>query len=213
MASGSPVIQALRVCRRYDRPAVRRRLAADLDRGAVQVLAGLGLVLNSPPIGGVRMINYTVSTAGRRAVATAEIGRMIALQRGLSASNPVTIAQGTDLEVSATELARGMLILNGQWREAPRRVYVHMSLHDEPVPRLLDDSARRSIGDATSKRQGDVGPLANQGIATPMQWRSSARSGSLNGHIGGACERLLPRADDLWQGLCRRRSNARSSDR
>jgi betaine-aldehyde dehydrogenase len=136
---------------------------AELDPGAVQVLCG------GAEVGGllardsrVRVINYTGGTAGGQAVASAAIGRMTLLQLELSGSNPAIVTPGAPLDLAASELARGTLVLNGQWCEAPRRVYVHSSDHDDLVSRLIKAMAASEVGDAMSETT-DVGPLSREG--------------------------------------------------
>ena len=136
---------------------------SELDPGAVQVLCGgaeVGALLAADPR--VRVINYTGGTAGGRAVATAAIGRMALLQLELSGSNPAIVIPGAPVDLAASELARGTLILNGQWCEAPRRVYVHSSDHDELVSRLINELAASEIGSAMSEST-QIGPLARKG--------------------------------------------------
>jgi betaine-aldehyde dehydrogenase len=136
---------------------------AELDPGAVQVLCGgaeVGGMLARDPR--VRLINYTGGTAGGRAVASAAIDRMTVLQLELSASNPAIVTPGAPLELAVAELARGALVLNGQWCEAPRRVYVHSSDHDELVSHLIKQLAAGEIGDALNETT-DVGPLSREG--------------------------------------------------
>jgi betaine-aldehyde dehydrogenase len=135
---------------------------ADLGPAAVQVVCGdaeVGARLARDPR--VRMISYTGSTAGGRAVAAAAIERMTPMQLELSASNPAVVLPGTDLEHAARELARGCLVLNGQWCEAPRRVYVHAREHDRLASLLVDEVRRATIGSALDPST-DVGPLAHR---------------------------------------------------
>ncbi|QEC46359.1 aldehyde dehydrogenase [Baekduia soli] len=136
--------------------------AAELGWGAVQVVCGgaeVGAALAADRR--VRMISYTGGTAGGRAVAAASIGRMAALQLELSASNPAIVAPRADLQEAAEELARGALVLNGQWCEAPRRVFVHRADHDELVARILGELGRGRIGPALEDST-DIGPLAHR---------------------------------------------------
>jgi betaine-aldehyde dehydrogenase len=144
------------------RLVVAALLEADLGPEAVQVVCGgaeVGAQLAADPR--VRMISYTGGSAGGRAVAAAAIGRMTALQLELSASNPAVVLPGGDLELAARELARGCLVLNGQWCEAPRRVYVHADEHDRLASLIADDLARRTVGPSLDEST-DVGPLAHR---------------------------------------------------
>lgn len=162
--------------------------AAELDPGWVQVLCGgadVGSQLANDPR--VRMISYTGGTTGGRAVAEAAAARMAATHLELSASNPTIVTRDADLDLAAVELARGSLVLNGQWCEAPRRVYVHASTHDELVSRLLDELSPRVIGDPTSDST-ELGPLAYSAQFKSVT-DSITRLATL-GHVERATQRL-----------------------
>jgi acyl-CoA reductase-like NAD-dependent aldehyde dehydrogenase len=135
---------------------------AQVRPAAVQVVCG------GPEVGArlaadrrVRMISYTGGTAGGRAVASAAIGRMTAMQLELSASNPAIVLPGADVASAADELARGTLVLNGQWCEAPRRVYVPRADHDRLAQAIVDRLDQRTVGHALDEAT-DVGPLAHR---------------------------------------------------
>lgn len=139
---------------------VEALVAADLGPDTVQVVCGAAasgrqLVAD----GRTKVISYTGSTAGGQAVARASIERMPSLQLELSASNPALVLPGADLEAVAAELARGALVLNGQWCEAPRRVLVPHADHDRLVALLLAELGRRTIGPASDPAT-EIGPLA-----------------------------------------------------
>ena len=135
-------------------------LEAELPEGAAQVVAGdarVGQQLAADAR--IRLISYTGSSAGGRAVARAAIERMPALQLELSASNPAIVLDDADLEHAARELVRGQLVLNGQWCEAPRRVFVAARRHDDLVAALIEGSSSVVVGAAT-KPGVELGPLA-----------------------------------------------------
>lgn len=137
-------------------------LDADLPPSAVQVVCGgadVGAQLAADDR--VRMISYTGGTAGGRAVAAAAIRRMTAMQLELSASNPAVVLPGADLESAARELARATVMLNGQWCEAPRRVFVHARDHDRLAALVVDELRPARIGAACDEAT-DVGPLAHR---------------------------------------------------
>ncbi|WP_320673122.1 aldehyde dehydrogenase family protein [Patulibacter defluvii] len=136
---------------------------ADLGPDAVQVVCGAAAVgAQLVTDERIAVIAYTGSTAGGRAVARASIDRMPALQLELSGSNPALVLPGADLDAVAAELARGALVLNGQWCEAPRRVLVPRADHDRLAERLLAELTRRRIGPATDPAT-ELGPLAFRG--------------------------------------------------
>ena len=135
-------------------------LAADLQPGAVQVVCGgatAGARIAADPR--VRMINYTGGTGGGRAVAAAAIGHMATLHLELSAANPAIVTRDADLATTAAELARGATVLNGQWCEAPRRIYVDAAIEGELVALLLAELGSLTIGDPLDAAT-ELGPLA-----------------------------------------------------
>jgi len=85
---------------------------------------------------------------------------MAAMQLELSGSNPAIVAPGADLGHAAAELARGALVLNGQWCEAPRRVHVHRDDHDALVEGLVTALAGVQMGPALDDAT-ELGPLAH----------------------------------------------------
>jgi acyl-CoA reductase-like NAD-dependent aldehyde dehydrogenase len=138
-------------------------VAADLGPGAAQILcggAGVGQQLAADPR--ARVVSYTGGSAGGRAVAEAAVGRMASLQLELSGTNPAIVTRGADLERAARELAHGITVLNGQWCEAPRRVFVHAADHDGLVALLLERLAERTIGSSLDPGT-EIGPLAYRG--------------------------------------------------
>ena len=136
-------------------------LDAGMRPDAVQVVCG-GAEVGAALAGDsrVRMISYTGGTSGGRAVAAAATARMAALHLELSASNPVIVLRDADVQTAGAELARGATVLNGQWCEAPRRVYVDERLHDELTSSILDELRRRKLGDPMQE-DTEVGPLVN----------------------------------------------------
>jgi acyl-CoA reductase-like NAD-dependent aldehyde dehydrogenase len=154
---------------------------ADIGPSAVQVVCGgadvgAQLALDAR----VRMISYTGGTAGGRAVAAAAIARMTPMQLELSASNPAVVLPGADLEHAARELARGSLVLNGQWCEAPRRVYVDAAAHDALAALIAAELAHRTVGSSLDEAT-EVGPLAHR-----AQYESVARETERLAALGDA---------------------------
>ncbi len=142
---------------------VEALVAADLGPGTAQVVCGgadVGQQLAASAH--TRIVSYTGGSAGGRAVAAAAIGRMVSLQLELSGANPAIVMDGADLEHAADELARGATVLNGQWCEAPRRVFVPARDHDRLVGLLLDRLGAHTIGDSRDPAT-TLGPLAYRG--------------------------------------------------
>jgi acyl-CoA reductase-like NAD-dependent aldehyde dehydrogenase len=139
---------------------VEALLAADLGPGTAQIVCG-GADVGQQLAGSeyARVLSYTGGATGGRAVARAAIGRMVSLQLELSGANPAVVMEGADLDEAARELARGATVLNGEWCEAPRRVFVHTNDHDRLVTLLLRELSEHTIGDSFDDAT-TLGPLA-----------------------------------------------------
>ena len=161
LAAGCPVIyKPSEVTPLSTSILVEAVVAADLGPGTAQVVCGgaeVGQHLASSP--SVRVVSYTGGSAGGRAVAAAAAGRMSSLQLELSGANPALVMPEADLGEAARELARGATVLNGQWCEAPRRVFVPAGDHDRLVELLLQELGGHSIGSSLAPST-TLGPLA-----------------------------------------------------
>lgn len=138
-------------------------LEAGLPSGALQIVHGdAGVASQLVGDDRVRAIALTGGQPAGRAVAAAAAARMAALQLELGGSNPAVVAADADVEASAIALADGVAKLNGQWCEAPRRVFVARSLHDELRDALVESLSGRRIGPVEDE-QTEIGPLAHRG--------------------------------------------------
>jgi phenylacetaldehyde dehydrogenase len=107
----------------------------------------------------VRAISFTGGTPAGRAVAAAAAPHFTALQLELGGHNPAIVLEDADIELTANALVDGMTKLNGQWCEAPGKVLVHHSLHDDLVDALMEGLSRQTVGHCLDEST-DVGPLA-----------------------------------------------------
>lgn len=142
---------------------VEAAIAADLPAGALQIVHGaadIGLALVSDPR--IKVVSFTGSTAAGIAIAQSSARHLPALQLELGGSNPVIVCDDVTVAEVATQLASGIVKLNGQWCEAPRRVFVDRRVHDELVDTLVLLLSRLRVGsslDATT----DIGPQGHRG--------------------------------------------------
>ncbi|MDQ1122018.1 aldehyde dehydrogenase family protein [Microbacterium trichothecenolyticum] len=138
-------------------------IEAGIEPGALNVVLGgtaVGSALVDDPR--VRVIALTGSTETGRAVARSAASRMARLRLELGSNNPAIVLADADLALTATALADGMTKLNGQWCEAPRRVYVPRSAIGELVDRLREGLGEREAGSSLDERS-TYGPLAFRG--------------------------------------------------
>lgn len=152
-------------------------LAAGLPAGALQVVhgdAGVARQLVTDPR--VRVVALTGGQTTGRAVAAATAPRMVALQLELGGSNPALVADDADLAAAARALAAGTTKLNGQWCEAPRRVLVAASRHDDLVDALRAELGSIRVG-PTFAADTEVGPLAHRGHRDRVRAQVGALAG------------------------------------
>lgn len=141
---------------------VRAALAAELPPGALQLVhGGPDVALRLAGDRRVRVVNLTGGQAAGRAVAAAAAPHMAALQLELGGTNPAVVADDADIEATAAALAAGMTKLNGQWCEAPRRILVAVTRHDELLETMLAELERIQIG-PTWDPATELGPLAHR---------------------------------------------------
>ena len=150
---------------------------AELPPGAFQILHGdAGVAGRLVADERVRAIALTGSQAAGRAVAATAAARMAALQLELGGSNAAVVAADADLVASAAGLADGVAKLNGQWCEAPRRVFVARELHDDLRDALVADLGARRIGPAEEEATA-IGPLAHRGHFERVKAQAAALGG------------------------------------
>ncbi len=138
-------------------------LAADLPAGALQVVHGaadVGRALVSDPR--IKVVSFTGGIAAGIAIAESSARHLPALQLELGGSNPAIVTDDAAVAAVAAQLARGVVKLNGQWCEAPRRVFVDAGVHDELVDALEESLSRLRIGSSLDA-DTDVGPQAHRG--------------------------------------------------
>jgi betaine-aldehyde dehydrogenase len=107
------------------------------------------------------VISLTGSQAAGQAIAAAAAPRMAALQLELGGVNPAIVTDDADTAATAAWLAEGATKLNGQWCEAPRRILVASTRHDELVDALRASFATIAIG-PTGDPTTQLGPLAHR---------------------------------------------------
>ncbi len=85
----------------------------------------------------VDLISFTGSVGNGRKVAEACARRFIPVELELGGKDPVVITAGADLDKAATAVVRGAATSTGQVCFSIERVYVHVSVHDDFVARLV----------------------------------------------------------------------------
>lgn len=153
-------------------------LEAEFPAGALQIVHGDADVARRLVADRrVRAIALTGSQATGRAVAAAAATRMAALQLELGGSNAAIVTADADLEAVAAGLADGATKLNGQWCEAPRRVFVSARAHDDLREALVAELSQRRVGPPLEE-ETEIGPLAHRSHLELVRAQVAALGGS-----------------------------------
>lgn len=168
-------------------------VAAEVPPGVFQLVHGdrrTGAQLAGDPR--VRAVAMTGGVAGGREVAWSAAANFTRLQLELGGNNPVIVRSDADLAATAAALATGLTKLNGQWCEAPGRVFVPTVRHDALVEALLAELARLTIGSSLAPST-QLGPLSH--------WRHLARLGEqVDAAVARGAQALTPPVEVPDQG-------------
>lgn len=107
----------------------------------------------------IKAIAMTGSTETGRQIARSAAPRFARLRLELGSNNPVVVRADANVAATARSLFDGMVKLNGQWCEAPRNVYVHVSVADELVDSLSALVAGAEVGSSLDEATR-IGPMA-----------------------------------------------------
>lgn len=112
----------------------------------------------------VDAVSLTGSTAAGISVAEISAPRLRPLHLELGGNNASLVLDDADLDLVASELAFGRLMMNGQACSASKRILVDPSLHDELVERLVAVARAQVVGPATDPLT-TIGPLISADAA------------------------------------------------
>lgn len=130
--------------------------ASGLPPDLLQVVNGRGATGAALVEAGIDMCIFTGSTATGRRVAAACGERLIPCVLELGGKAPAIVCADADLERTANALVWGAFANSGQVCASVERVYVHSSVHDELVSRILDKTRKLRQGDPSGPGGGDV---------------------------------------------------------
>lgn len=123
----------------------------------IQGGSAIGTLLTGDPRIGALVFTGGVSTG--RSVAMSAASALAVTQMELGSNNPVIVRADADVAHTARSLVQGTTRVNGQWCEAPGKIMVHESLHDDLAEALHAEFQSLRIGDALDP-QTQLGPLA-----------------------------------------------------
>ena len=104
------------------------------------------------------VVAFTGSVATGRKVAEASARAFIPAFLELGGKDAVVVLEGSDIERATTAILRASVAATGQACQSLERIYVHDSLHDEFVDRLVE-KARSTPTSYPDPTRGIVGPL------------------------------------------------------
>lgn len=159
--------------------------AAGLDPDLLQVIPCSGKVAFELIGDGVGYVNFTGSTAVGLQVAEACGRNLIPCSMELGGKDAAIVLPDADLDVVTGSLVWGAFANAGQVCASIERAYVHESLYDEVVRRVVDKTAKLRVGDPL-KDGTDMGPMTDPGqLAVVERQVAQALSSGAKALTGG----------------------------
>jgi acyl-CoA reductase-like NAD-dependent aldehyde dehydrogenase len=132
----------------------------------------------------VDFISFTGSTRVGGEIKAASGLRRVALELG--GTGQTIVHDDADIEAAAPLCARNAMRLSGQSCASVQNVYVHESLHQPFVDRLVEEVAKLRTGDPLDP-ETDVGTLIDEAAAIRVEsWMREAADAGATVRIGGA---------------------------
>jgi succinate-semialdehyde dehydrogenase / glutarate-semialdehyde dehydrogenase len=128
---------------------------AGLPDGVLNVVTGLGSTIGDALVGhpDVRRVAFTGSTAVGRHVAEIAAPQIKRLSLELGGSDPVIVCEDADLDAAVKAVIIGRYWNAGQACLGCKRVFLHDSVFDDFVGRLVERVKRYEPGDGTVKAE------------------------------------------------------------
>lgn len=144
-------------------PLLARELMikAGLPAGLWQIVAGEPADIGQALIDGADYVCFTGGNAAGQHIAVEAAKRMIGATMQLGGKNPSLVLADADLDKAVPALARAAFVSGGQMCLCAERIYVHESLYDTFVARLVEYTRGLKIGPGFDLSV-DVGSLSHQ---------------------------------------------------
>jgi succinate-semialdehyde dehydrogenase/glutarate-semialdehyde dehydrogenase len=126
--------------------ALRLIEEAGLPKGVLQVITGSGEELGPELIGRVDYVMFTGSTAVGRGVAEQAGKRLIPSSMELGGKNVMIVLEDANVEKAVDGALRAMFSNGGQLCISAERLFVHESIADEFIPRLVERVKGMKVG-------------------------------------------------------------------
>lgn len=133
---------------------------AGLPEDLLVVLPGAGREIGPVLVAETDFLMFTGSTATGRTLALACAERLMGFSAELGGKNPLLVLPDADLDAAAIGTARAAFANTGQLCVSIERAYVHSSIYDEFVSKLIAATSGLRIGIGHSW-EFDVGSLAS----------------------------------------------------
>ncbi len=160
-------LTAIAVQALFDRVAAD--FGPDAPEGLSQLLLGdaaTGAALVDDPA--IALVSATGSTAMGRIVGQAAAKRFARSLLELGGNNATIVAPSADMDLALSGCAFGFMGTTGQRCTSLRRLFVHASIYDSFVPRIISAAARLPIGDPRDAATL-AGPLIDEAAFAAMQ--------------------------------------------
>lgn len=146
---------ALEIAKRFEE--------SGLPKGVLSVLPGRGSVVGNAIVNHplVRKISFTGGTNTGRALAHVAAERLITTSLELGGKSPTIVLDDADLDIAVNGVIYGIFSSAGQACIAGSRLFVHRSLYDMFVNKLVEKTAKLRVGhpeDPTTQ----VGPVISE---------------------------------------------------
>lgn len=143
--------------------AARLFKEAGFPDGVVNVVPGKGSVAGSAMIEhpDVRKVAFTGSTAVGKTVMRQAADQMKSVTLELGGKSPAILLADADLDEAIDGALAGTMYNHGQNCSATTRIFVHRSLYDEVVERLVEKANALTLGDGLQAAT-DMGPLVSE---------------------------------------------------
>ncbi len=156
-AGSSALIKPSEVTPRFAKPLLEAIQATPQINKVLDIVLGDG-VTGAALIENVDLICFTGSVETGRKVASAAAGKFIPAFLELGGKDPVIVLEGSDVERATDAVLRGSILNAGQVCLSIERIYVHQSLGEAFVAKLVDKAKAVELN-YPDIHSGEVGPL------------------------------------------------------
>lgn len=146
---------ALEIAKRFEE--------AGLPKGILSVLPGRGSVVGNAIVNHplVRKISFTGGTNTGRALAHVAAERLITTSLELGGKSPTIVLEDADIDLAVNGVIYGIFSSAGQACIAGSRLFIHASLYETFVAKLVAKTAKLRIGHPEDP-QTQVGPVISE---------------------------------------------------